>query len=154
MSNSAPKPGEKIIVLVDDEFSYIDLLQQLLGEHLDRPVHGFTKPADALRALPNLNVGIIITDYQMPDINGLQFIAAVQKINPGIPVLMITAYNMSFTDRELAAVPSLKAVVRKPFKWTTLAAEVVKYWPDANPPKVIRSGSPFAEGSDAPPQHA
>src|SRR5436190_16771586 len=56
MSNSAPKPGEKIVVLVDDEFSYIDLLQQLLGEHLDRPVHGFTKPADALRALPSLNV--------------------------------------------------------------------------------------------------
>ena len=150
MSHSAPKPGEKIVVLVDDEFSYIDLLQQLLGEHLDCPVHGFTKPADAIRALPALNVGIIITDYQMPDINGLQFIAEVQKINPSIPVVMITAYNMSFTDRELAAVPALKTIVRKPFKWTTLAAEVVKYWPDANPPKVIRSGTPFKEGSGAP----
>jgi two-component SAPR family response regulator len=150
MSHSAPNPGEKIVVLVDDEFSYIDLLQQLLGEHLDRPVHGFTKPADALRALPALNVGIIITDYQMPDINGLQFIAEVQKINPQIPVVMITAYNMSFTDRELAAVPSLKTIVRKPFKWTTLAAEVVRYWPDANPPKVISSKSPFKGGSAAP----
>jgi len=145
MTASALKSEEKIVVLVDDEFSYIDLLQQLLGEHLDRPVHGFTKPADALRALPALNVGLIITDYQMPEINGLQFIAAVQKINPAIPVLMITAYNMSFTDRELAAVPSLKAIVRKPFKWTELAAELVKYWPDANPPRVIRSGSPFQE---------
>ena len=145
MTTSAPKPEEKIVVLVDDEFSYIDLLQQLLGEHLDRPVHGFTKPADALRALPALNVGLIITDYQMPEINGLQLIAAVQKINPAIPVLMITAYNMSVTDRELAAVPSLKAIVRKPFKWTELAAELVKYWPDANPPRVIRSGSPFQE---------
>jgi CheY-like chemotaxis protein len=143
MSNPAPKSAEKIVMLVDDEFSYIDLLQQLLGEHLDRPVHGFTKPADAVRALPTLNVGIIITDYQMPDMNGLQFIAEVQKINPHIPVVMITAYNMSFTDRELAAVPSLKAIVRKPFRWTTLAAELVKYWPDANPPKVIRSGAPF-----------
>jgi CheY-like chemotaxis protein len=143
MSNSAPKPGEKIVMLVDDEFSYIDLLQQLLGEHLDRPVHGFTKPADAIRALPALDVGIIITDYQMPDMNGLQFIAAVQKINPQVPVVMITAYNMSFTEREIASVPSLKAIVRKPFKWTALAAELVKYWPDANPPKVIRSGTPF-----------
>lgn len=145
MSHSAPKKGEKIVVLVDDEFSYIDLLQQLLGEHLDRPVHGFTKPADALRSLPDLNVGIIISDYQMPEMNGLQFIAAVQKINPAIPVVMITAYNMSFTERELAAVPSLKSIVRKPFKWTQLAAELVKYWPDANPPTVIRSGSPFQQ---------
>ena len=124
-------------MLVDDEFSYIDLLQQLLGEHLDRPVHGFTKPADALRGIPQLNVGLIITDFQMPDMNGLQFIAAVQKIAPKIPFVMITAYNMTFTERELSLVPSLKVVVRKPFKWTVLAEEVVKYWPDANPPKVI-----------------
>ena len=139
MTNTLPPTGGKIVVLVDDEISYIDLLQQLLGEHLACPVHGYTKPADALRAMPGLNVGLIITDYQMPDINGLQFIAEAQKINPNVPVVMITAYNMTFTERELAAVPSLKAVVRKPFKWTTLAEEVVKFWPDANPPKVIAS---------------
>ena len=143
MSISPSKNSGKIILLVDDEFSYIDLLQQLLSDHLECPVHGFTKPADALRALPTLNVGMIITDFQMPDINGLQFVAEVQKVNPSIPAVMITAYNMSFTPRELAAVPSLKAVVRKPFKWTVLAEEVVKYWPDANPPKVIVSKNPF-----------
>jgi CheY-like chemotaxis protein len=143
MSISPTKKGDKIVVLVDDEFSYIDLLQQLLGEHLACPVHGFTKPSDALRALPGLNVGIIITDYQMPDMNGLRFVEEVQKINPHIPALMITAYNMSFTPRELAAVPSLKSIVRKPFKWTLLANEVVKYWPDPHPPKVITSANPF-----------
>lgn len=143
MSIPPTKKGDKIVVLVDDEFSYIDLLQQLLGEHLACPVHGFTKPADALRALPGLDVGIIITDYQMPDMNGLRFVEEVQKINPRIPVVMITAYNMSFTPRELAAVPALKSIVRKPFKWTVLADEVVKFWPDANPPKVIASANPF-----------
>ncbi len=143
MSLSPSKNGDKIVVLVDDEFSYIDLLQQLLSEHLACPVHGFTKPSDALRAMPKLNVGMIITDYQMPDMNGLQFVAEVQKLNPNVPAVMITAYNMSFTPRELALVPSLKAVVRKPFKWTVLADEVVKYWPDASPPKIIASTNPF-----------
>ncbi|MSU47008.1 MAG: response regulator [Lacunisphaera sp.] len=143
MSKSPPQTGGKIVVLVDDEFSYIDLLQQLLGDHLMCPVHGYTKPADALRALPGLNVGIIITDFQMPDMNGLQFITAVQKINPAVPVVMITAYNMTFTDRELAAVPALKVIVRKPFKWSVLADEIVKYWPDSNPPKVISLKNPF-----------
>jgi CheY-like chemotaxis protein len=142
MSIISPENGGKIVVLVDDEISYIDLLQQLLGEHLACPVHGYTKPVDAVRAIPQLNVGLIITDYQMPDMNGLQFIAEVQKIKPGVPVVMITAYNMTFTDRELSLVPSLKAIVRKPFKWTALAEEVVKYWPDANPPKVLASRPP------------
>lgn len=146
MPLSPHKNAGKIVVLVDDEFSYIDLLQQLLSDHLACPVHGFTKPADALRAIPDLDVGMIITDYQMPDMNGLQLIAAVQKINPAIPAVMITAYNMSFTPRELASVPALKTVVRKPFKWTVLAQEVVKHWPDAHPPKVkiaTSTGDPF-----------
>ena len=135
--------GEKIVVLVDDEIAYIDLLQQLLSEHLACPVRGFTRPTDALRALPELNVGLIITDYQMPDMNGLQFIAEVQKQDPTIPAVMITAYLLKFTQRELSKVPSLKAVVRKPFKWKTLAEHVVKYWPDIHPPEVINSDSPF-----------
>lgn len=146
MSLPSNKYTGKIVVLVDDEFSYIDLLQQLLSDHLACPVHGFTKPADALRALPDLNVGMLITDYQMPDMNGLQLIAEVQKINPQIPAVMITAYNMSFTPRELASVPALKTIVRKPFKWTVLAQEVVKHWPDPNPPKVkvvTATGNPF-----------
>lgn len=146
MSLPTNKYAGKIVVLVDDEFSYIDLLQQLLSDHLACPVHGFTKPADALRALPGLNVGMLITDYQMPDMNGLQLIAEVQKINPEIPAVMITAYNMSFTPRELASVPALKTIVRKPFKWTVLAQEVVKHWPDPHPPKVkvvTATGNPF-----------
>jgi len=143
MASPLPKYGDKIIVLVDDEFSYIDLLQQLLADHLACPVHGFTKPADALRAMPDLNVGMLITDYQMPDINGLQLVAAVQKLNPHIPAVMITAYNLSFTPRELASVPALKAIVRKPFRWTALAEEVVRYWPDQNPPRVLPSANPL-----------
>jgi len=70
----------------------------------------------------------------------------VQKINPDIPAVMITAYNLSFTPRELSGVPSLKAIVRKPFRWTALADEVVKYWPDQHPPQVLPSTNPFNKG--------
>ena len=143
MPYPASHSDEKIVVLVDDEIAYIDLLQQLLSEHLACPVRGFTRPTDALRALPSLNVGLIITDYQMPDLNGLQFIAEVQKMDPTIPAVMITGYLLKFTQRELIKVPSLKAVVRKPFKWKTLAEHVVKYWPDMHPPEVINSNSPL-----------
>jgi len=143
MPYPASHSEEKIVVLVDDEIAYIDLLQQLLSEHLACPVRGFTRPTDALRALPSLNVGLIITDYQMPDLNGLQFIAEVQKMDPTIPAVMITGYLLKFTQRELIKVPSLKAVVRKPFKWKTLAEHVVKYWPDMHPPEVINSNSPL-----------
>ena len=142
----SPRTDEKIVVLVDDEIAYIDLLQQLLSEHLACPVRGYTSPSEALQALPSLNVGLIITDYQMPGMNGLEFVAEVQKKYPEIPAVMITAYMLKFTKTELDKVPALKAVVRKPFKWKTLAEHVVKYWPDMRPPAVIGSGAPFAQG--------
>jgi hypothetical protein len=77
--------------------------------------------------------------------NGLEFIAEVQKKYPASPAVMITAYLLKFTKSELAKVPALKAVVRKPCKWKMLAEHVVKYWPDLQPPAVIGSGAPFAQ---------
>jgi two-component SAPR family response regulator len=141
MSLALPRTAEKIVLLVDDEVAYLDLLEQLLSEHLACTVRSFTTPTKALEILPSLNVGLIITDYQMPDMNGLQFMAEVQKIYPALPAVMITAYQLEFSRSELDQVPSLKAIVRKPFKWKTLAEHIVKYWPDQRPPAVIGSGS-------------
>jgi CheY-like chemotaxis protein len=124
----------KCVMLVDDEIAYIDLLEQLLGEHLACPVHSFTRPAEALRALPGLDVGLIVTDYQMPGIDGLEFVAEVERRKPGVPALMITAYQVNFTQQQLARVPTLKAVVRKPFKWTALAEHISRYWNGSTPP--------------------
>ena len=133
-SSVQPAAAGKCVMLVDDETAYIDLLEQLLGEHLACPVHSFTRPTEALRALPNLAVGLIVTDYQMPGLDGLDFIAEVQRQRPGIPAVMITAYQVKFTDQQLARVPSLKAVVRKPFKWTALAEHISRYWNGSTPP--------------------
>ncbi|HEY4301694.1 MAG TPA: response regulator [Candidatus Didemnitutus sp.] len=124
----------KCVMLVDDEIAYIDLLEQLLGEHLACPVHCFTRPIEALRALPTLEVGLIVTDYQMPGLDGLEFISEVQRRKAGIPAVMITAYQVKFTDQQMNRVPTLKAVVRKPFKWTALAEHISRYWNGSTPP--------------------
>ena len=107
MSKTPPRPKGKVVVLVDDEISYIDLLEQLLGEHLACPVHGFTKPADALRALPKLDVGMIVTDYQMPDMNGLDFIKEVQKSHPDVPVGPDNGFNRGQRLSERLTGPSI-----------------------------------------------
>ncbi|MBI2516849.1 MAG: response regulator [Opitutae bacterium] len=132
----------KCVMLVDDEVAYIDLLEQLLTQHLACPVHSFTNPTEALRALPGLDVGLIVTDYQMPDLDGLQFVAAAQRLRPGVPAVMITAYQTNFTDEQLARVPTLKIVVKKPFKWSTLAAHIAWHWSGSTPP--------FPTNGDAP----
>lgn len=126
--------GPKSVLLVDDEAAYIDLLEQLLGEHLACPIHSFSRPQDALKAMPNLNVGLIVTDYQMPELNGLEFLGAVQKLQPEVPAVMITAYEIEMNSDYARRYPALKAIVRKPFKWIVLAKEISKHWTGSHPP--------------------
>jgi DNA-binding NtrC family response regulator len=121
-------------MLVDDEAIYIDLLEQLLAEHLSCPVHCFRNAMDALRALPTLDVGLIVTDYNMPEVDGLQFLAEVKQVMPLIPAVMITGYQVSFTEQQMARVPNLKVIVRKPFKWTALAEHITRHWSGSTPP--------------------
>ena len=133
--NAQPQSkSAKCVILVDDEKAYIDLLEQLLSSHLSCPVYSFSHASEALRAIPDLQVGLIVTDYNMPDIDGLQLLAEIEQRLPSIPAVMITAFQENFTEQQLAKVPNLKMVIRKPFKWITLAENISQYWNGSTPP--------------------
>ncbi len=134
MTQIMPRQLTKSVVLVDDETAYLELLSQQVTANLACPVFSFNRPEDALKALPELNAGLIITDFQMPGLNGFQFIRRVQRLVPGVPVLMITAVPEQFPEDEINELPSLKGVVHKPFKWAELAVHIARHWPASQPP--------------------
>ena len=37
-------------------------------------------------------IDLVITDYRMPDMSGLEFVAALREVLPSVPVIVITAY--------------------------------------------------------------
>jgi len=59
---------------------------------------------------------MIITDYQMPFISGLEFCTEIQASNlaPGVPILMLTARGFDISPEQRARA-GLKAVLAKPF---------------------------------------
>lgn len=122
-------PARKSIVLVDDERSYTDLMTQLLTENLDCPVHAFTRPREALRALPQLDVAVIVTDYHMPELNGIEFIREATPLAPHSVFVMITGHNLTAAEDQLARLAALKGFLPKPFGWQKLAEEIVRVWP-------------------------
>jgi len=132
--------GPRCVVLLDDEKAYLELLGESLRGSLACPVVGFTNPQRCLDTLPNLRVGMIITDFQMPGLNGVEFIEQAQRLCPEIPILMITAYVTDFSEKQMAKMPSLKAIVRKPFRWPQLSEQIAKHWPSA-------TTAPFASGA-------
>ena len=119
----------KSVLIVDDERSYVDLLSATLSERFANPIVTFTRPLAALEALPHLDVGVIVTDYYMPQLNGLDFIVRARAIKPGVPFIIITGHAAHFSSDDFPHVPELRSVLHKPFGWRTLADEIVHVWP-------------------------
>jgi DNA-binding NtrC family response regulator len=119
----------KSVMIVDDEKSYTGLLAQLLAENLDCPVVSFSQPRTALAAFPQLNVGLVITDFDMPDLNGFELMAEVAKIDPSVPYILITGHPLAAVMEKRDGAVQPRAVLSKPFTWRRLGDEVVRHWP-------------------------
>jgi len=80
------------ILLVDDDPAVLMLYELMLN---DLGYDVIPKP-DAGSALELIRQGVpmdlVITDYQMPGMNGLEFIGVLRQILPSIPVLMLSGY--------------------------------------------------------------
>jgi CheY-like chemotaxis protein len=121
------------VVLVDDEKSYTDVLQQTLADLVDAPVLTFDRPQAALDALPGLDVAIIVTDYFMPQMDGVEFLRRALLLKPATPCVMITGHSDALAEDGLFQLPELKEVLAKPFPSRVLAAAIHKHWQPAAP---------------------
>lgn len=125
------KPTHKSVVIVDDEQTYTSLLTQLLSDYFDCRVVTFSRPLEALAALPELDPGVVVTDYRMPQMNGVEFIGRAAVMLPDVPFILITGHTEGMLDRaELAKVNGLKSLLLKPFGWHQLGSEIIRLWPE------------------------
>ncbi len=124
----------KAVLFLDDEPSYVELMTQLLSDNLDCPIRAYTRPHEALAALPRLDVALIVTDYSMPVMNGIDFLHRAHAVCPQAAAVMITGQRIELADKDLSHVPGLRATLFKPISWRTLAENIIKHWPDVNRP--------------------
>ena len=89
-------PNSQYILIVDDEPDIISIIRRVLEEY-GFNVCCFTKPNIALehyKISPN-NHGLVISDLQMPNINGLEFLRKVREINSDTKVFLTTNFEIS-----------------------------------------------------------
>jgi DNA-binding NarL/FixJ family response regulator len=120
----------RAIVLVDDEPLILETFGQLLRSHLSCDVHTFASPLAALQQLITINPAVIISDYSMPGMNGMKFLAQAQRFLPDTNGVIITGGPIDFDTSEVNRLPRLKGVLRKPLHWKNLAEFVLNHWPD------------------------
>ena len=84
--------AESIRILhVDDESSFLELTAELLAQADDRfEITTETSPEDGLAVLDEGSVDCIVSDYQMPETNGIEFLNAVRERNSQLPFILFT----------------------------------------------------------------
>jgi DNA-binding NtrC family response regulator len=123
-------PPNKSVVLVDDDKLYADLMIEMIAMSLDCKVHAFTRPLDALEALSSVDPSVVVTDYNMPDLNGLEFIRQASPLVPKANFVLMTGHDLSAFKDEMDRLGALKGFLAKPFGSRKLADEIKRVWPN------------------------
>lgn len=84
-----PKP---VVLLVDDEEMVITSLRALLMVETDYQVHGFTKPEEAAQFLESNRIDVAVSDYLMPRMTGVQFLARAKALRPEASRVLLTGH--------------------------------------------------------------
>jgi PAS domain S-box-containing protein len=114
--------GLSITVLVVDDDALIAMSTVGMLEDLGHEAVDAGSPARALEILESgQHVDLLITDYSMPRMNGVELAKAVRKLRPGLPILLASGY---------AELPSSSGIdlprIGKPYQQDQLAAEITK----------------------------
>lgn len=80
------------IVIVDDEEMVLTSLSSFLNLETDYNIKTFTSGKEALKYIENNNTNLVISDYLMPEMNGIQFLAKVRELKPEVPRIILTGY--------------------------------------------------------------
>lgn len=93
-SNQCPinLSGKKIVIVDDDLASlrYFEVLLKTTGASVITFMNGTDMIEFISKGLKDID--LVMTDYLIPYINGIDCIRQVRKVNRSIPVIMITAY--------------------------------------------------------------
>lgn len=112
------------ILVVDDDNDNLDLFTIVL-EHVGFKVNSYSDPVKALEEFKPNNYDLLILDYLMPSLNGLELYKRMKQIDESIKALILTAsqeqvliqYNHELRDVILK-------VVRKPIGIPKLLDEI------------------------------
>lgn len=120
-----PKGVEKVL-FVDDE-SALAFVGKAALEQLGYKVTVSSNPAEALQLFAQSpdHFDILITDYTMPNMTGLQLAIEAKKISNNIPVIIISGYNDTISEENMSRF-NIDEYLMKPFAGHQLGRTIRK----------------------------
>ena len=79
------------LVIIEDEEAHFQLMKRAVGKDIpSASIHHFSDPATCLEKLEEVGPDVIVADYMMPGMNGIEFLEALRGLGKDIPVIVVT----------------------------------------------------------------
>ena len=116
--------GTGHILLVDDEKSIVHLEKQML-ERLGYQTSSFTSSKDALDAFKTepSKFDLVITDMNMPNMNGMQLATELIAVRADIPIILCTGFSERISSNKAEAL-GIRGLLMKPVGMKDLSQKV------------------------------
>ena len=82
-----------LLVIVDDEEMVLVSLRSFLALETDYEVLTFSSPLKALESIRENQIDLVISDYLMPEMTGIEFLLEVKKLQPYATRILLTGYG-------------------------------------------------------------
>lgn len=118
---------EKHVIVIDDDLAMREMVEDFLRSK-NYICESFSLASEAFKNLQNRNldeVQAIVTDQNMPEMDGVEFVQRMQKLEPDIPVIIMTAYASIDSAIEATRLGAF-AYISKPFKLTEFEVSLQK----------------------------
>lgn len=112
--------ADKRWMVVDDNADTLTLMQQMLQELGGKAVDSYASPTEALAvvAADPEKFELVITDFEMPVMNGLELSRHLRASAPGLKIFLAT--GSGFFREQFVRNVGLSGLLNKPFPMVTL----------------------------------
>ncbi len=90
MNNEKSKPT---VLLVDDEEMVITSIRAFLALEADFDLQGFTSPEAAAEYMKEHSFDVVVSDYLMPKMNGIQLLRRAREAAPEASRILLTGHS-------------------------------------------------------------
>ncbi len=122
-------PKKKIISIIDDDEDISNLFQTVLTNKIaEYDVFSFN---DSVLALEHFtknqrSYAMVIADFRMAGLNGLELLSKIKKANPNVRTIVITGFNFeSEMFRDSMELGIIDAIIEKPVRIQMLCDRVI-----------------------------
>jgi len=117
----------KRIPVVDDEPIVMMMVEMGLERFPNCKILTASTGREALQKVNGQSLDLLITDYCMPDMDGLTLAAQLKQRYPGLPVIMVTAHANNDDLQQQTSTLAIQAILDKPLDMPHLEQLVSKY---------------------------